>query len=294
MVVADRDDGVAGAERLRGLVGQHRRHVPGAVLGLEGDGGADELAQLPGPFRRLGRRTPRLPEERDALDRRRRPGGELLDGGHVRRPEAAPLRAGGAGDGPDRQTLDPHGHRQARPGSDRPQRPPVVGVDRVGRRRVDVLHQLGAAGGHHPADGPGPAGQLGGQGRQRGVGGRVGVAGGHPLQDAVDDQVDGAPVGEGGNDDVNQRPEGGDLVVCRAHERPSALRQEGQMTAGLLGGEAGATLGLLEPRPGLVLHPGQFGGPGAAVPDRTFRGRAPVPRRAERRALIPLRQEWGP
>ena len=61
-----------------------------------------------------------------------------------------------------------------------------------------------------------------------------------------------------------------------------------------LGGEAGATLGLLEPRPGLVLHPGQFGGPGAAVPDRTFRGRAPVPRRAERRALIPLRQEWGP
>jgi hypothetical protein len=104
---------------------------------------------------------------------------------------------------------------------------------------------------------------------------RVGVGGGDPPDLAVVDDVDGAPVGEARDDGGGQGAQRGGFVVETGHQRPAALGQQRQVTAGMFGSEAGLAGGVL-----------QFGGEGGRR--RPFRDQ---PRRVQRR---PADGDQGP
>src|SRR5581483_12039300 len=78
------------------------------------------------------------------------------------------------------------------------------------------------------------------QGRAGGRGGGGGDAADAAL---VVDDVHQAPVGEGGDDELGE-PLQGDGVVERGGEQGTGLGKEGEAALGLLGGGAGAALGL--------------------------------------------------
>ena len=221
-----------------GFLGPHRLVEAGVLARRRG--------QLADPLGGLDGRAPGLLVEGDPFDGHARAGGELLDGFDVRRPEPTAVRRRGAADGTHGQPLDPDGGGERGDQSQGAEQAEMVGVLRMRRRYRGVPYELGLPGGHDPADGRRPPRMVGperGQPRQRRG---VGVGGGDPPDLAVVDDVDGTPVGEARDDGLGQGAQRGGLVVETGHERPAALGQQRQVTAGMFGFEAGAARRVLQ------------------------------------------------
>ena len=106
---------------------------------------------------------------------------------------------------------------------------------------------LGAATGQHPADERLPSGW--GWRMCARVPSAVGAVGDAPQRALFVDDVDGEPVGEGGDDHVDEPNHGLVVGLERGGEHVPGPGQDGHVLAGVLGAEAAAALGLVEPGP---------------------------------------------
>ena len=193
------------------------------------------------PLQLLGR-GPGLAVQLGVVDGGRGPAGEVLGEADVVLVVEPRVVGGDPREHTDDPAADPQGDEQGTAQAQLARDAQLLGVAGPGHEHLvgDLVDELGLPGSRHGA-GAGGAGRVGGPALLQGPGQldllRVDVGDRQPVHPSVADDVDGAPVGEGGHGQSGH-PVDGHLEVEAARELDGGLREEGQ-AGGLAAGDDG-------------------------------------------------------
>ncbi len=246
------NDSLLGVEDPAAVLGQHPEHLGLGQRRVHGQGCFHEPAQLGGVTSSGLLGLAALTPQQDTLDGDGHPLGQTARRLEVRTPVAAPPCPGDKAEGPERQAAEVHGHHQHRLDPRVRHRLAVAagrgGLTPVGRSvALGVNHDLGPTSGQ---DAPHEGFSVG-----------MGVAGVGCVPSAVGsvsdatqcallvDDIDGEPVGEGRDHDVDEPHHGFVVGLEGGGEHVTGPGQDGHVLAGVLGAETAPAFSFVEPGP---------------------------------------------